>query len=113
MPETVARIITDDPESAGYFTADEMVLLRRVSAARSPWWVSSMPEDFERPPDASAQIRAALAVFGVTADPDGLPAFAADPARIARLIDSLGRPLGWRHGMDWKRDRLPKDRRRA
>ena len=115
MPETVARIITGDPDAAGYFTAGEMVLLRRVAAARSPRWVSSMPEDFERPPDASAQIRAALGVFGATVNGD-LAGIAADPARIAVLVDQLGGPLGWRHGMDWKRDRLtegPPPRRRG
>lgn len=109
MPETVAKIITDDPDAAGYFTPDEMVLLRRVATARAAWWVTSMPEDFERPPDASAQIAVALSVFGAELDGD----IRADPAGIARLIDELGEPLGWRHGMDWKRDRLPKDRRRA
>ncbi len=106
MPETAARLILDG--DGQNFTADELVLLRRAMGARPPWRASSMPEDFERPADCRDQLAAAARMFGV--DADGWDP--ADPAQMRVFVDVAGERLGgWRHDSDWKRDRLPKERR--
>lgn len=107
MPETVARIILDGP-MLHEFRAGILLELRRVAASRSPWYVSSMSEDFERTTDCKDQLAAAARLCGVDVshvDP-------ADPDQVRSLIDAQGAMLGgWKAGSDWKADRLPKDQR--
>jgi hypothetical protein len=99
-PEQVARIIL----AGGIcWPADVQVRLGRVASARAPWYVSSMPEDFERADDCRAQLAAAGRMFGV--DVSGVSP--ADVGAISALITELGQRLGgWRPGHDWKADRL-------
>ena len=111
MPETVARIILDGP-LLHEFRADLLLALRRVAASRSPWYVSSMSEDFERSSDCTAQLAAVARMFGL--DLEHLPVSPADPESLRRLIDDLGSVMGgWRHNSDWKADRLTRTQRQA
>ena len=87
MPETVARIILDGP-LLHEFRADLLLALRRVAASRSPWYVSSMSEDFERSSDCTAQLAAVARMFGL--DLEHLSVSPADPESLRRLIDDLG-----------------------
>lgn len=110
MPETVARIILDGP-MLHQFRPGILLELRRVAAARSPWYVSSMSEDFERAGDCKDQLASVARMFGL--DLERLPC-PADPAAVAQFIDDLGSVMGgWRHDSDWKRDRLSGDARYA
>jgi hypothetical protein len=106
MPERVAAIILDDPGAYGYFSQAEVRALAGPAEYGNRY--TSMSEDFERPPDCTVQADSACRMFGVPVpagfDPGSL-------ASVAQLIDELGGPLGWRHGMDWKTDRLPRARR--
>jgi hypothetical protein len=115
MPEGVAAIITSNLGQAWArdWTRDELHLLKRVASAHPGWYVSSMPEDFEVVPDATIQVRAALRMFGVGMTEADIRRIAGDWRQLAELIDRLGGLVGWRHGMDWKADRLPKSGRVA
>ena len=107
MPEQVARIIL----AGGIrWPADVQVRLARVASARPAWYVSSMPEDFERADDCRAQLAAVGRMFGV----DVSAVSPADVAAIGVLITELGQRLGgWRPGHDWKTDRLNRAGRAA
>jgi hypothetical protein len=115
MPETVAGIITENLGKGwrGDWKPDELVLLRRAAASRPSWFVSSMPEDFETVPGCTANIATALNVHGVYAEPGAIEEMAHDAAAIAQLVDELGEPIGWRHGQDWKAQRLTAAQRDA
>src|ERR1700719_743918 len=80
MPETVARIITDNLGSAWArdWKRTDLELLRRAAATYPGWRISSMPEDFELVPDAADQISVALAVHGLPVAPDIIAEKAAD-----------------------------------
>jgi hypothetical protein len=103
----VARIIRD---GGIRLPAAVQVELHRVAAARPPWYVSSMSEDFERADDCTAQLAAVGRMFGVDVSgvrPDDLPG-------IRALIIELGKRLGgWMPGQDWKTGRLNKAARRS
>jgi hypothetical protein len=111
MPEDVARIILNGAAVArAGLSGDGLVELRRVATARSPWWVSSMSDDFERVPDCSAQLAVVARLCGV----DVAHVAPASPEQVRSLINAQGAMLGgWKAGSDWKADRLPKDQRAA
>lgn len=104
MPEDVARIILTGNK---VWPAGLKHELSRVAAARPAWRWSSMPDDFERPDDCSAQIESVRRVFGysrVAADP-------ADPGQVTAFIMAMGRLTGgWQPGDDFRR-RLNRERR--
>lgn len=105
MPETAAQIILRRRDIGPGRAGRE---LSKVAGSRSPWWVSSMAEDYVRPVDASRQLASAARMFG--ADPSGCDP--ADPGQLRAFIDGLGmRVGGWSHGGDWKRDRLTREDR--
>lgn len=105
MPETAATVLAG---RRGAYGPGELVTLNRAVRAHSPWWVSSMGEDYERGPDCSRPLTAALAVW--KAQRAGLNP--ASPADMQALVDDLGSGVGWCWGMDWKADRLPRSDRR-
>jgi len=100
MPEDVARIILAGNRAWPSGLKHE---LQRVAAARPAWRYSSMPDDFERPGDCSAQLASAARVFGFGGE--GIDP--ADPGQVRGFIAGMGHVVGgWQWGDDWKADRL-------
>ena len=101
MPEQVARTLM----GSCCLESDLALEIRHVAVAHSPHWVSSMSEDFERPPDCAPQIRSVLRMFGF--DESRWPGIKpGDPLSVLAFIDAVGFNVHWQHGMDWKNDRL-------
>lgn len=97
--EQVARIIADGAPRD--WPRNVLLEARRVASSRPDWYITSMPEDFERPDDCRRKLAAAGRLFGT--DVSGVDP--ADGEAIRGLIERLGAPVGWRPGMDWKADR--------
>lgn len=107
MPEQVAALILDSlGGTPSGWAGDDLRLLTRVARARGGVSLSSMPDDWERPPDCARHVATALAVYGIR---DCAAAWQGDPASrpdINALIGQLGSLAGsWLPGMDWKDDR--------
>jgi hypothetical protein len=116
MPETVASVIAGDPDAPRYFTATELRVLHRAAAGRGGHSLSSMPQDWEMPPSCERPARVALAVHSYLPGRHAAIEWRGDPYSAddcADLVNQLGAPIGWAHGMDWKRERLTAEARRA
>jgi hypothetical protein len=106
-PEEVAGLIVT---AVGDDLSETARLLVARAAASRVWW-SSMPEDFARPVGGHDQLTAVSTLIGGlddlgSLDPD-------DPADLRRVVETVGRPLGYGPGADFKRDRRNRAQRAA